>query len=349
MSKRLAASLLVVGMTLVACAGEETTSATGGDTPESIRVVTHDSFAAGVNDDTFAGFTAETGIEVEVFPAGDAGAMVNQLVLTKDDPIGDVVFGVDDTFLSRALEADVFTVHESKHLPDVDPSLQLDPEHRVTPIDFGDVCINYDKAEVSIPPSSLDDLLTEDWTGTLVVENPATSSPGLAFLLATIAEYGDPGFEEYWQGLVANGVEVVGDWDTAYYASFTRYGGERPLVVSYASSPPAEVVFAEEPLSEAPTGVMLDGCYRQIEFAGVLEGTGREGPAGQLVDFMLSPEFQAQIPLTWFVFPANTTVELPPEFVDHTTLPEAPASVDAAEIDTNRERWIETWTDIVLG
>lgn len=360
MSHRLVALLLAVGMTLTAC-GDDTpasnSSPNAGSTPDTssaepvlIRLVSHDSFAGGVTEETFAAFTADTGIEVEVFPAGDAGALVNQAILTKDDPVADVLFGVDDTFVSRALSEELFTAYESPLLGDVPDEFQLDSEHRVTPIDFGDVCLNYDKdglGDVS-PPSALADLSDPAYRGMTVVENPATSSPGLAFLLATIAEYGESGWQDYWRSLVDNDVLVVSDWDAAYYGEFTRYGGDRPIVVSYASSPPAEVIFAEEELVEAPTGVVEAGCYRQIEFAGILTGTNHQDEAEELIDFMLSPAFQEQIPLSWFVFPTNETVQLPSEFVDHTTLPESPAAIDTDEIDANRERWIGEWTEIVL-
>jgi thiamine transport system substrate-binding protein len=358
MSQRTAALLLVVGLTLTACSDGETTASTTVATstaettsdPVTLRIVSHDSFAGGVTEETFAAFTAETGVEVEVFPAGDSGSLVNQAILTKGDPVADVLFGIDDTFLSRALAEDVFVAYESPMLTDVPDALELDPEHRVTPIDFGDVCLNYDKEALAdtAPPASLADLADPAYAGLTVVENPATSSPGLAFLLATIAEYGEDGWQDYWRSLVDNDVKVVSDWDTAYYTDFTRYGGDRPIVVSYASSPPAEVIFAEQPLDEAPTGVVEAGCYRQIEFAGVLAGTEHEEEAKALIDFMLSPGFQSQVPLTWFVFPANETVELPQEFVDHTTIPASPAAIDPDEIDANRERWIQEWTEIVL-
>jgi thiamine transport system substrate-binding protein len=284
-----------------------------------------------------------------VFPAGDAGTMVNQVILTKDDPIADVLFGIDDTLLTRALSEDVFEPYEAAGLADVPDTLEIDDQHRVTPIDFGDVCLNYDIAALAdtAPPSSLDDLVDPAYTGMTVVQSPATSSPGLAFLLSTIAEYGEDGWQDYWQALVDNGVEVTSDWDTAYYSAFTRYGGDKPIVVSYASSPPAEVIFAEEPLDAAPTGVVEAGCYRQIEFAGVLAGTGNEEAAAQLIDYMLSPGFQSQIALTWFVFPANETVELPQEFIDHTVIPADPAALDPDTIDSNRETWIREWTEIV--
>ena len=342
MRGRLAVGIIIAALTLGAC---------GETDPETLTIISHDSFAGGVTEETFASFTAETGVAVEIVPAGDTGSLVNQAILTKDNPLADVLFGVDDTFLSRALDADLFRSHRSDLLDQTPENIRLDSENRVTPIDFGDVCLNYDRDVIADAdaPRSLQDLTTDRYRGQLVVESPATSSPGLAFLLTTIAVFGEDGWKDYWQALMDNDVEVVPDWDTAYYASFTRWGGDRPLVVSYASSPPAEVIYSDPPTDVAPTGVVTEGCYRQVEFAGILEGTEYPEAAGELIDFMLSVEFQEQIPLTWFVFPANGEAALPPEFVEHTALPDAPASVDPALIDANRERWIEEWTELVLG
>ncbi len=254
-----------------------------GCRPESLVLLSHESFAAGVTEETFAGFTDETGIAVEVLAAGDAGATLNQAILTKESPLGDVLFGVDTTFLSRALAEDLFVPHEAASLADVPDDLQVDPSHRVTPIDFGDVCINYDKEGLSeaglAPPAELADLTRPEYRGTLVVEHPATSSPGLAFLLATIAEFGEDGWTDFWVRLRDNDVAVTAGWDEAYYSSFSGGSGEgdRPLVVSYASSPPAEVIFSETPIDEAPTGVVTAGCYRQVEFAGVLREQATRG------------------------------------------------------------------------
>ncbi len=344
-------------LVLAACgdAASPSTSAPVTSAPEKLVVVSHESFAAGVTEETFARFTEETGIAVEVLAGGDAGATINQAILTKDAPLGDVLFGVDTTFLSRALSEELFAVHHSDLLGDVPDDLEIDPTHMVTPIDFGDVCINYDKEGLAraglAPPASLAELTRPEYRDTLVVEHPATSSPGLAFLLATIAEFGDEGWTDFWAALRDNGVEVTAGWDEAYYSSFSGGSGEgdRPLVVSYASSPPAEVIFSETPIEEAPTGVITDGCYRQVEFAGVLAGTGNEASAGDLVDFMLTPPFQEQIPLAWFVFPANETVDLPPEFTDHTVIPDSPAAIEPGSIESNREDWITEWEELMEG
>jgi thiamine transport system substrate-binding protein len=342
---------LVALVVMTTGCGEDTPEDSG---PQTIRLVTHDSFY--LSEGTLAAFEAETGHTVEHLEAGDAGTMVNQAVLTKDNPVADVMFGIDNTFLGRALDEDLFEEYESPGLVDVPDSLELDT--RVTPIDFGDVCLNYDIPGLAgmglQPPSTLRDLTDPEYAGLLVVEHPGTSSPGLAFLLATIATFGEEGdypWQSFWSDLVANDVLVTAGWEDAYYGSFSggSGGGDRPIVVSYASSPPAEVIYADPPVTEAPTGVVLAGCFRQIEFAGILAGTPVPNAARQLVDFMLELTFQEDIPLNMFVFPANEKAELPDEFVRYTRIPDEPAVVAPAEIDANRSRWIEEWIEVVAS
>ena len=313
-----------------------------------VTLLTHDSFY--VSPETFEAFTAETGIEVEQLASGDAGALVAQACLTAGEPLGDVLFGIDNTFLQRGLDCDMFEPYTSPGLADVPDHLELDPEHRVTPVDFGDVCLNYwvDAFDGSPPPpSSLDDLIDPAYADMLVVQSPETSSPGLAFLLATIAHYGD-GWEDYWAALRENGVSVTAGWEDAYYGEFTAGGGERPIVVSYASSPPAEVIFADPPVDEPPTGVVTASCYRQIEFAGVLAGADNPAGAQAVVDFMLTETFQNDVPLNMFVFPVISAATLPPEFVAHAEIADDPFMVDPAEIEAQRDAWTDRWVEIVL-
>ena len=314
--------------------------------PSSITLLTHDSFA--LSDETLEVFTAQTGIEVTLLQAGDTGTMVSQAILTAGNPLGDVMFGVDNTFLARALNADLFEPYESPNLADVPDVFKLDPQHRVTPIDFGDVCINYwTDALPADPPTTLEDLASPEFAGQLVVQNPETSSPGLAFLLATIA--GTDDWEQYWADLVDNGVAVTAGWEDAYYGEFISGGGERSMVVSYASSPPAEVIYASSPIDTPPTQVLLDSCFRQIEFAGVLAGTDHPAEAQALIDFMLTPTFQDDVPLNMFVFPVANSATLPQAFVDHAQIVEDPLFVDPAEIEAHRNEWTDRWVEIVLG
>ncbi|MYB28592.1 MAG: thiamine ABC transporter substrate-binding protein [Acidimicrobiaceae bacterium] len=340
-------------------AGSETESTTAVTTPApaegesdpsgtTVTLLTHDSFA--LSPETLEAFTAETGIEVEQLASGDAGALVAQACLTAGEPLGDVLFGIDNTFLQRGLDCGMFEPYTSPGLADVPDHFELDPEHRVTPVDFGDVCLNYwiDAFDGSPPPpASLDDLTDPAYAGMLVVQSPETSSPGLAFLLATIAHYGD-GWEEYWAALRDNGVAVTAGWEDAYWGEFIAGGGERPIVVSYASSPPAEVIFADPPVDEPPTGVVTASCYRQIEFAGVLAGAGNPGGAQALIDFMLTPTFQNDVPLNMFVFPVATTATLPDVFVAHAEIADDPFMVDPAEVEAQRNAWTDRWVEIVL-
>ena len=347
--KKKTSLLAILGITIVASACSNTSQE---GTPEKITLMAHDSFAGSVTDDTFASFTEETGVEVVVIAAGDAGAMVNQAVLSKDNPLADVLFGVDGTFLSRALDNEIFDPHRAAGLGDVPDEFHIEG-HPVTPISFGDVCFNYDKQFFAntriVVPDDLDDLRVNTYAQLVTVEHPATSSPGLAFMLATIDIFGEDGWLEWWDTMNKAGINVTADWDAAYYGDFTIYGGSSAIVMSYASSPPAEVIFSEEPVDEAPTGVIEEGCYRQVEYAGVLAGTPYPDSAAQLIDFMLSVEFQETIPLTWFVFPANQDAELPAEFVEHTIIPANPTRFDTEFIAQNRERWIDEWIEVMEG
>ena len=339
--------LLLILFLLAACGSTEETAE-----PPTLTVMTHDSFA--ISEETLLAFENEYNAHVELLPAGDAGAALNQAILSKDNPLADLFFGVDNSFMSRALDADIFTAYEPAALSEVDSALQLDDSHRLIPIDYGDVCLNYDKAWAGDLPASLADLTDPAYKGLLVVENPATSSPGLAFLLATIAEFGVDGeydYLAYWADLRANEVMIANGWEEAYYGSFSvASDGKRPFVVSYASSPAAEFIYADPPVEAAPSGSLTaDGmCYRQVEFVGILKGSAHETLAQQFVDFMLTKTFQEDIPLNMFVFPALNSAALPDAF---TQWAEQPANVNAippADIEAHREEWIEAWTDVVL-
>lgn len=361
------ATLVLPLLVLAACAPAETPQPTA--TPEGaqptteaptappgerpvLTVMGHDSVE--VSEEVVATFKQEHNVDVQFLKAGDTGTALNKAILSKENPLADVFYGVDNTFLSRALEEDIFEPYRSPVLETIPDEFELDPQHRALPVDYGDVCLNYDKdyfdEQGLEPPQNLEDLLDPAYEGLLVVQNPATSSPGLAFMLATIGHFGEDGYLDYWRGLVENGVHVENDWETAYYSAFRTHGGQDPIVVSYGSSPPAEVYFAEQPIQEPPTGVVTgnESCFRQIEFVGILMGTGQRQLAERWVDFMLSPRFQEDMPLNMFVFPVNPEAELPEVFREHLVIPESTAQVSPEAIRQNRERWIEAWTEVVL-
>lgn len=368
-TRSLIAGTVVAGALFAGAQGAPVLAA--GDEPDQqVTLVVYDSFPtsdAGVND-ALAEFTAETGIAVELLVAGDAGLMATKAALTAGNPEGDVMFGIDNTLLSRVVEGEVFEPYVSPALDAVDPALTaLVPGGEATPVTFGDVCVNYDIAwfdEAGIdPPADLASLTDESLRGLLVVQDPAGSSPGLAFLMASIAEFGSDGtsdtpdtadtdgiadWTDYWRRLRANDVLVVDGWTEAYYEAFTAFSdGDRPIVVSYGSSPPYEIAF-DPTMDEPTTAAVASTCFRQVEFAGVLAGTDAPEAARQLMDFLLSARFQSEIAFSLYVFPVNRQVELPAEFVEFATIPADPLTIGPAEIAANRERWIDTWTDIVL-
>lgn len=354
--------VLVATPALTACGDSDgetttTTSPTTGAADEAtadeagvdeLTLVTHESFA--LSEGTLEQFTEQTGITVNVLQSGDAGAVVSQAILTKGSPIADVMYGIDNTFLSRALDEGIFLEYRSEHLDTVPDDLVVDPH--VTPIDFGDVCVNYDRAAFTDtpPPQTLRDLTDPRYRDMLVVQDPASSSPGLAFLLATVGTFGEEGdytWRDYWADLSENGVAVTSGWTDAYYGEFSGggEGGDRPLVVSYASSPAVGVYFTDPPPAEAPTASLLDGCFRQVEYAAILAGTEAPAAAGMLIDFLLSVPVQEDIPLNMFVFPANAEAEIPRVFTDFSPIPVDPVTIPAQTIEQNREEWINEWTD----
>lgn len=343
--RRLLATCLVA-LTVAACGGGKASG------PVTLTLVAYDSFTPPAS--VWKAFEQSAGIRVKVLLAGDGGEIVNKAVLTKDHPLGDVLFGVDSTFLSRAIEAGIFAPHTSPVLPKLRADVRaLVPGHEVTPVDVSDVCVNTDKAafaRLGEPvPTTLEALADPRYKGRLVVENPATASPGLAFMLATRARYGDR-WLDYWKRLRANGVKVVDGWTRAYEGEFSGGGkGTHPLVVSYASSPPAAVLYSDHPDARTtPVGVLEDSCFRITEFAGVLAGTKHATEAGKLVDFLAGRTFQQAMPLSLFVFPVNEQAALPPLFRRFARLPPHPLSMPAAQIEANRDRWIRQWTTTVL-
>ncbi|MFM9084046.1 MAG: thiamine ABC transporter substrate binding subunit [Actinomycetota bacterium] len=321
-------SLIAAGLVLLASCGGTTP---GADGPRTVTLLAYDAFTP--PEGIFDSFTERTGIAVEVVTGGDSGSVISKAILTAGNPEGDVLWGVDDTTLSRVDEADVL---DSRAL-----------------VSEGDVCVNYDKAWYAdkgvAPPTSLDDLVKPAYRGQLVVQDPVNSSPGLAFLMASIARYGDA-WTDWWRLLVANDVTIVSDWTTAYTSEFSGSSGKgrHPLVVSYGSSPPAEIVYAATPIEEPPTAVIESTCFRQVEYAGVLRGADDADAAQQVLDFLVGVEFQESMPLSLFVFPVNPDAALPEVFEKWAVRPRSPLTIPPAEIQTNRDSWLETWRTIAL-
>ena len=330
MKKPLILIALLASTALTACTSSSSNNTT--EKPKEITLVAYDAFTP--QEGIFDQFTRDTGVTVKVITAGDTGTMVSKAILTAGNPEGDVMWGIDNTFLSRAQEAELLTSYE--------------------PVDEGDICVNYDKnwftqRNIAVP-QTFEDLASPTYKNLLVVQDPTTSSPGLGFMLATIAHFGETQWESYWKKLTANGVKIVSDWTSAYTVEFSGSSGKGkyPLVVSYGSSPPAEVVFSATPIDEPPTGVMEKTCFRQTEYVGILRGTKNEEIAQKLVDYLLGKTFQESMPLTLFVFPTNKDAQLPDVFEKFAVRPSTPLSVSPDTIEKNRDQWIDMWRAIAL-
>ncbi|MCW5254410.1 MULTISPECIES: thiamine ABC transporter substrate binding subunit [unclassified Streptomyces] len=358
--RRVAAAVAALGLAggLTACGSSDDSGSGsgGGGGSRTVTLVSHDSWAA--SKEVIAAFEKKSGYRVKVLEDGDAGQTVNKAVLTRDNPQGDVLFGVDNTLLSRALDGGVFQPYEPEGADAIRPEYRADQDkHRVTPIDTGDVCVNYDKAYFTrhelAPPRSLDDLIKPEYKDLLVTEDAAGSSPGLGFLLGTAAQYGADGWQDYWKKLVDNGVRVVDSWDHAYNEEFSgsaggrKAKGDRPLVVSYASSPPAEVIYADPRPDTAPTGVATGTCFRQVEYAGLLSNAKNPEGGKALLDFLISKEFQEDMPLNMFVYPVREGAQVPPEFSQYGPQAEKPQTMDPAAIADHRDEWVKTWKTLV--
>ncbi|MEU7086353.1 thiamine ABC transporter substrate-binding protein [Streptomyces achromogenes] len=348
---------VAAGLGLLALSACGTTDSKSSSDPKTVTLVSHDSWS--VSKSVVKDFEKRSGYKLRVLKDGDAGQAVNKAILTKGNPQGDVFFGVDNTLLSRALDNGLFQPYEPKGAGSVRPENRVDQDkHRVTPVDTGDICVNYDKAWFSAhkltPPRSFADLAKPAYKNLLVTENAATSSPGLGFLLGSAAEFGDQGWPGYWKKLKANGVKVVDGWEQAYYQEFSgssegrKAGGDRPLVVSYASSPPAEVIYAKKRPATAPTGVAYGTCFRQTEYAGLLSNAKNPEGGKALLDFLLTREFQQDMPLNMFVYPVVEGAEVPADFTEYGPAARDPETLAPDRIAANRDQWVSSWTSLVL-
>jgi thiamine transport system substrate-binding protein len=310
-------------------------------------MITHESF---VLSPSFVEDLLEQGIELEITSTGDAGTLTASAILAAGQPTADLLFGIDNTLALRATDENVFEPYTSPELTSVLPQfLQETQNGRLTPIDFGDVCINIDDTwftkEGMSAPTNLEQL--PQVANLLVVQDPATSSPGLAFLLATVARFGDE-WPAYWEALRDGGVAVAGSWTDAYYTQFTPSGGDRPLVVSYATSPAAEIVFSEDAsINEPSTSVLPDSCYRQVEYAGVLAGAKNSAGAQAVIDAMLSRKVQEDIPLNMFVYPVRADATLPEVFSNFTPVITNSTSLPPNQVSEQLASLLDTWGTVM--
>jgi thiamine transport system substrate-binding protein len=316
--------------------------------PDELRVMVHSSFS--LPKPMLAQFETQSKVKLSIIKGGDAGEMLNKLILTRAQPVADVVFGIDNALVLKAQAAQVIEPFPNASLHGPAP---LALGHGVVPVDYGYVNLNYDKAWVAksgVPlPKSLDDLTQAAYRDWLLVQNPATSSPGYAFLLATIAGLGEEKAFDWWAKMRANGLKVTKGWSEAYYTDFSRNGGKYPVVVSYATSPAAEVFYSKDKLTESPTGNLFGkgGVFRQVEGVALVKGGGQREAAAKFIEFLRSAPVQEALQTSMWMFPADARTPRP-EVMRHGPEPTAYDSLSADVIADKGAQWVSRWTQVVL-
>jgi thiamine transport system substrate-binding protein len=309
-----------------------------GEEEAELVIYAYDSFVAewGPAPRVIPKFEDKHGVKVKVVSVGDAGQVLNRAILEKDNPQADIVLGIDNNMLSRALEEEVLQPYRSPNLDAVPAQLIFDSTHSVTPFDYGYFAFVYDSGALKDPPKSLEELTAPRFRKRVIVEDPRTSSPGLGFLLWTIAVYGED-YLEYWKRLEPNLLTITDGWDTAY-GMFTS--GEAPMVLSYTTSPAYHVEYEQTDRYQAL--LFEEGNYLQIEGMGIVKGAPHPALARKFIDFILTGDFQEEIPLTNWMYPVDPDVATPDSF-RFAPKPQRALQLPAAEIRENRDRWINAW------
>ena len=313
-----------------------------GATPDPLMVYTYDSFGQELVDLLEKELAGKIGQPVEVRTFADAGPLFQQLLREKGAPRADVVIGLDSFDLPRALKFNLLAPYKAKGLAGVDKRFIFDRRYRLLPYDYGYVLFNYDSERLPTVPRSHSDLTKPEYKGLIVLENAKTSSPGRIFLLATIALYGERGYLDYWRKLKPNLLTVTPGWDEAY-GMYTN--GEVPIVLSYGTSPVYHLLYDK---TERYKALVLDGsAYAQIEGLGILRGARHRKAAEALVEYVLSPGFQARIPTSQFMYPVLTAAQLPDVFrvaakVDRLL------HLDEAKVAANLDRWLAAWEKVMV-
>lgn len=280
-------------------------------------------------------FEEKYGVTVEVRSYGDAGAVLSKVIAEGAKSDVDIVIGIDNILAKRALTEDIFLPYKSENADKIsDESLVFDKSWRLTPYDFGSLAIVYDPEELgTLEMDGLINLTDKKFKKNLIIQDPRTSSTGLAFLVWTYTAHKDD-FDEFWRKLKPSILTVTMGWDDA----FEKFeAGEAPMMVSYAT----DGAYSYEYYGETKYKAIIPGNvgYGQIEGAGIVKWTDEETLAKKFIDFILSPEFQSNIPLNQWMFPV-VEVQLPKSF-EYAIEPGSLLTIDPdLDVDHLIERWV---------
>jgi thiamine transport system substrate-binding protein len=341
----LVVSLLVPFVAFGAGTQETDEQAVAGAAPDQptdeLLVYSYDAFPEALETLIVEHFEIEYNVTATLERFQDTGAVYNQVWVERSNPQADVVIGLDNTYVGRALEGQLFQAYRPEGADRIREDIILDPEYRLTPFDWGHIVLNYDSEALPDPPSTWEELLDPRLRESIVLMNPATSSPGRNFLLLTIAEHGEDGYLDFWEQIRPNILTITAGWSEGY-GLYTQ--GEAPIALSYETSPAYHIEYED---TTRYKNLILDGKgYGQVEVAGITSGAPNLANAKRLMDFILTNRFQQEIPLNQFMYPAVDGVALPAAFEQLEKADET-VFIPVDRVDANFEQWLSDWQAVM--
>lgn len=330
-------------------------------TGESITILDHGAFdyAFGAAKPLFEQLTGAT---VTNHAADDAGTALQ--LAAQDIAAGggtfDILYGVDNVLMGQAIKEGVFAPYTPLQAQRVQQEYRfvptIDGAWAATPVDTGFIAINVDPRS-GITVDSMDDLVTH--ADEFVTQDPRFSSPGLGFLISTVATYGEGGYLDYWADLLDGGVTITSGWTEAYENRFsggylageTGTTSDKPIVTSYTTSPAYEI-FNDPEKQENDVLTAPESTFRQIQTMGILAGSDNRAAAEAWIEFTLTPDFQKLAAEYNAIYPvvAGDAIQASVDdvFAGNDPAPGSftPADFTTKELGDNAEGWVEAWTDL---
>lgn len=309
---------------------------------EDLVVYTYDSFASTIAVKTIPIFEKMYDVKVKVLSFGDAGSVLSRIILEKESPRADVIVGLDQALLKKAVDAGVLEKYQSPKLSNIVLESLKDPSDFGTPYDYGAIAIVYNTESIDKPPTSFEELLNARWKRSLVVEDPRTSSTGLAFLLWTIGVYGEENFLNYWSRLKDSILTVTPGWDEAFNLLEL---GEADMMVSYATD--GAYSYHEYGVLKYMPIAMQEGAFVQVEYASIVKGAANRDLAEKFIDFLLSEGFQREVPLNQWMYPV-VEVEMPEAF-EYALKIDKTVSIDYEIVSEKLDSWLDSWAELMTA
>lgn len=358
-------SLLIVSLSFSGCLGtsnEELVCNDGEDTGDDcvLTIVTYDIIA--ITDDVLNEFTNQTGVQVEMIRTDDAGGILEHLLLTKDNPQADLALGLDNTYLQTAFQFDLLAEHGAQ-IPVLDSKATIPYNgNKAVPFDQGYICLNADTQALSENhisfPTTLEELTAPDWKGKTAFPSPVTSSPGRAFMVASIDYFEQQSSNttafDWWADMADNDAIFTTGWTEAYETHYTGgYGiwneghiGDAWLTVSYCHSPGVEALYGGNSTISAAVDIDF-ASFSQVEYAAPVNGGGSKNAVNAFIEFLLTDEVNTNMPENNLMYSVLEGKDLPETngYRYHSPVPSQPSTIEMDRIGQEMDDWLKDWRD----